>query len=450
MVEKKFLKAVKEFELIQKNDRLLVAFSGGVDSVVLAYLLLKLKNTLKISEIALAHLNHSLRGKESDKDQEFCQQFAKEKGLRIFSEKVNVKKVAKKEDLSIEEAARKVRYEFLRKIKEKEGFNKIATGHHLSDLIETMILWFIQGNKKGIKGFRPKDSSLIRPLYYITKDEIISYAEKNKLPYTVDKTNFKTDILRNKLRLNVIPLIKEINPSVEKSMLIESQLLQFDDDYLEMESVRFSQKFPSKEIKFSQIKNLHEALLYRILINWIKRETGIYPSYRKVLEILKTLKKKGEKRISLGKGYVLIKTYSGLIIETERKSCQIFYKIKPGEEILIKEAGIMLKSFITEKVNWRKMEDEKRFVCFDISEENPEFIIRNRKEGDKFLPFGKKTEKKLKDILIDLKIPKYMRDTIPLLEFRNKILWVIGHKRSGYYPVDEKSKKVICFEIKEV
>ncbi len=450
MVEKKFLKAVKEFKLIQKNDRILVAFSGGVDSAVLVQLLIKLKDTLKISEIALAHLNHSLRGKEADRDQEFCKQFARKKDLQIFSEKIDVKEVARKEKLSIEEAARKVRYEFLRKIKKKEGFDKIATGHHLSDLVETMILWFIQGNRKGIKGFKPKDNGIIRPLYYITKDEINSYAEINNIPHTVDRTNFKTDILRNKLRLNVIPLLKEINPSLEKSMLTESQLLQLDDDFLELESKKFSQKFPSKEIKFSQIKKLHEAVLYRALIHWIKRETGIYPSYRKIINILRIIKKKGEKRINLGKGFILIKTYSGLIIETEEKKGQIFYKIKPGEEILIKEAGILVKSFVSDKIDWNKMKDEKKFVCFDIGEENPEFVIRNRKEGDKFLPFGKKTEKKLKDIMIDLKIPKFMRDTIPLLEFRNKILWVIGHKRSGYYPVNEKSKKVICFEIKEV
>ncbi|SNZ07790.1 tRNA(Ile)-lysidine synthase [Persephonella hydrogeniphila] len=450
MVEKKFLKAIKDFDLISENDRILVAFSGGIDSTVLTELLLKLKKTLKISEIALAHLNHSLRGKESDKDEEFCKKFAQERNLHIYTKKVDVKELAKKNKLSVEEAARIVRYSFFEEIIKEKNYNKLATGHHLSDLVETMLLWFVQGNRKGIKGFKPRENNIIRPMYYIKKEEISDYAEKNKIPYRVDRTNFKTDILRNKIRHNIIPELKNINPSLEKSMLVESLLLQIDDDYLIKESGRFSQLFLTEKIKLSDIKGIHRALLYRLLIEWIYRITGSYPSYKKVLDILDILDKEGEKKLNLGKGYILIKSYDYLLIETQKKRSEIFYKMKAGEEILIKEAGIILKSYITDRIDAGKLKDERRVVCFDIGEENPEFTVRSRKEGDKFLPFGRKTEKKLKDIFIELKIPRYMRDTIPLLEFRNKILWVIGYKRSGYYPITEKTEKMICFEIKEV
>ncbi|MBK3332001.1 tRNA lysidine(34) synthetase TilS [Persephonella atlantica] len=450
MVEKKFLKAIKDFNLVESKDRILVAFSGGIDSTVLTALLLKFQKYLKIEKIALAHLNHSLRGAESDLDEEFCKSFAEEKGLKIYTKKEDVKKYAKEHSMSIEEAARTVRYSFLQEIALREEFNKIATGHHLSDLIETMILWFIQGNKKGIKGFKPYEKNVIRPLFYLTKEEIRQYAEKKDIKYTVDRTNFKTDILRNKIRHDIIPLLRQINPSIEKSMLIESLFLQIDEDFIEKEVEKFSQKFLKDRITLTDIADVPEAVLYRMLTIWIYKKTGIYPSYRKIWEILKILKKSGEKSISLSRDYQLIKSYSQIIIKKKEKSKKYSYKIKTGDEVYIKEAGVIIKSYISKSINMGKLKDERKIVCFDIGEENPEFVIRNRKAGDRFLPFGQKSEKKLKDIMIELKIPKYMRDTIPILEFRNKILWVVGYKRSGHYPVTEQTKKMICFEIKEV
>lgn len=450
MVEKKFLKAIKDFNLFQKGDSVLIAFSGGVDSTVLATLLIKFKDYLGIDRISLAHMNHSLR-EEADRDQEFCENFAKEKNIEIYTQKINVKKFAEANSMSIEEASRVLRYKFLKEIAEKKDFTKIATGHHLSDLIETMILWFIQGNVKGIKGFRVKENNIVRPLYYLTKEEIQNYASQEKIRYVVDKSNFETAFLRNKIRHYIIPKLKEINPSLEKSMLIEALFIQLDDAFLSKKSEEVSQKFLNKKIKLDKIKKLPKSILYRAIADWIYRETGTYPSYKKLLEILKVLEKAGEKRISLNKNYELIKSYTELIILPKRKTKKFEYKIKPGEEIYIKEAGVIIKSYTREFSNMEILKkDEKKFVCFDIREENPEFIIRSRKPGDRFLPFGKHSEKKLKDIMIELKIPQYMRDTIPILEFRNKILWLIGYKRSGYYPISDKTKKMICFEIKEV
>ncbi len=449
MVEKKFLEAIKDFSLLEEGDSVLVAFSGGVDSSVLVTLLLKFKDYLKISKISLAHLNHSLR-KEAKKEQKFCEQFAREKGINIYTKRVNIREYAQKQTMSIEEAARTVRYRFLKETAEKNGFTKIATGHHLSDLIETMILWFIQGNKKGIKGFKAKENNIIRPLYYLTKEEIISYASAEKISYVVDKSNFQTDILRNKVRHTVIPKLREINPSLEKSMLIEALFLQLDDSFLFQETDKVSQKFLNKKVKLDEIKGIHEAVLYRAMADWIHRETGMYPSYKKLWQILKILRKEGEKKITINKDYTLIKSYTQIIILPKKKTSEFEYKIRPGEEIYIKEAGVIIKSYISKSINMEKLKNEKKVACFDIREENPEFVIRNRKAGDRFLPFGGSSEKKLKELMIELKIPRYLRDTIPILEFRNKILWVVGYKRSGYYPVSKKTEKMICFEIKEV
>jgi len=453
LVEKKFLQAIKEFNLINPKDKILIAFSGGVDSTVLTYLLIKLKNYLKISKLALAHLNHQLRGKDSDLDEEFAIEFGKKYNIPVFTKKIDIKSLSKKQKKSIEEVAREERYKFFKEILKKEDFNKIATGHHLSDLTETMFLWFIQGNKKGIKGFKPKEKNIIRPLFLLKKEEIEEYAKKHSLSYKIDITNFQTDFLRNKVRHLIIPEAKKINPSLEDSFLYMSFFLNWDEEFLEEKTEKISRNFQGTKISLKKVKNLPEALLYRFLLKWIYKQTGIYLSYRQLYHLVKVLKNsQGSKIFNLKGKYILTKNYDTLEIKryNKKEKSEYTYTLKPGEELYIKEAGIKLSSFKVDKETFNDyILNDKSLVCFEISD-NLTLKIRPRKRGDRFLPFGRSSEKKLKDVMIDLKIPKDMRDTIPLLVYEDKILWIIGYKRSGYFPINKNSKNIICFKAEEV
>jgi len=449
VIEKKFLQTVREYDLIQPKDKILVAFSGGVDSVVLTYLLDKFKNYLKISDIYLAHLNHKLRGLEAEENVKFVKDFAKKYNLKLFLKEVDIKKLAKEKKQSIEQVGREERYKFFREIIDKYNLDKLATAHHLSDLAETLTLWFIQGNKRGLKGFYPKDNNIIRPLYLLKKEDIEAYAKEKGLEYHLDKTNFDTKYLRNKVRHKILPLMREINPSVENSLKVLSDFLKFDEEFFNDYIKSIGNKYiDGNKLKLEVVKE-KPAIQYRIIQNWLNK-LGINPSYIQLEEILKLLKKEGYREYFLRDDAILIKDYKFLYLKNKKdRKSEFLYRIKPNDEVYIKESKIKIKAYFIDKLDLDKVKKDKNIECFEIDEPNPEFILRSRRAGDRIKLFGG-GEKKLKDLFIDLKIPKNMRDLIAVLEYNNNILWIVGYRRSALYPVKNFSKRVICFEIKEV
>jgi tRNA(Ile)-lysidine synthetase, N-terminal domain len=231
---RKVITLQRKTKLIPPNSAILVAFSGGIDSSSLAVALQRLKEPLKIKRLALLHINHLLRGEESYRDENFARNFAQKYSLELFVERVDVSSLAKKRGGNIEAVAREERYRLFEDVRKREGFDLVATAHHLGDLVETIILWLTRGTGlEGLLGFEPKEGNIIRPFYLATRQEIEDFAKKQAIEWVEDSTNYDLSLARNRIRHRVVPELKAINPNLEESLLRMREILKEENELLE-------------------------------------------------------------------------------------------------------------------------------------------------------------------------------------------------------------------------
>jgi tRNA(Ile)-lysidine synthase len=231
---RKVITLQRKTKLIPPNSAVLVAFSGGIDSSSLAVALQRLKEPLKIKRLALLHINHLLRGEESYRDESFARNFAKKYSLKLFVERVDVPSLAKKRGGNIEATAREERYRLFEEVRKREGFDLVATAHHLGDLVETIILWLTRGTGlEGLLGFEPVEGNIVRPFYLATRQEIEDFAKKQALEWVEDSTNYDLSLARNRIRHRVVPELKAINPNLEESVLRMREILKEENELLE-------------------------------------------------------------------------------------------------------------------------------------------------------------------------------------------------------------------------
>ncbi len=310
-VIRKILRLNNDERLFRGEKHILIAFSGGVDSVVLTDTLLRLKNYFSFEEIALAHFNHGIR-ESAFRDEEFSKEFAKKRNLRIFIGRGNVPNIARKRRQNLEETARILRYEFLRKIKEREGFELIATAHHLNDLLETSLLFFVRGTGlEGLTGFLPREGDLVRPLYYVKKSEILDYARFKSLSWVEDETNYDVGIARNFLRHEIIPRLKRINPNLEESFLKMEKLLKEENDFLNRYAEGVLKNIKEGNcLRIDLLAQEHVAIQRRVIRLFIGEK-----DYEKV-ELVRSLILKGGE-VNLGKGKIVKRKGKRLCINLE-------------------------------------------------------------------------------------------------------------------------------------
>ena len=406
----------------------LVGLSGGADSAALLHILKKLSEKHGFKVYA-AHVNHGLRGSAADSDEQFSREIAKRLGIEFYSLCADVKSEAERLKISEELAGRKTRYDFFARLMTEHDIDFTATAHHRNDNAETIIMNFIRGSGiKGLCGIPYKRGRIIRPLLDVSRQEIEEYCEKNSIAFVTDETNLETVYTRNKIRHILIPEITErFNPAFTDTITKNAAILAVEEDFIESETgAVYNRIVKDNSVDTGDLCQQHRAVSLRIIRKMIAGTCGNEDIPASVTEAVLELARKNRTGSSydIARGVYARIEYGKLIISENRPQCREFcYKIVPGEKKYIPELGYYVLAEYCDEYKKDKRE------YFSVPE-GCKIAIRNRRSGDKFAPWGMTGTKKLKDFMIDSKIPKDERCRIGILTIDDEIAWVIGHRRS--------------------
>ncbi len=448
-VIQKSLKFIRENELLKNGDSVLVGFSGGPDSTFLLVFLLTIQKIFNI-KIYAAHLNHQLRGEESNADEEFVRNFCKENKIEFTIESKDIKKIASETKRSIEEVARSERYKFFAEAAQKFKATKIATGHTLNDNVETMIFNFIRGSGvSGLRGIPIKRDNIIRPLLGVTKEEILDFLKSENILYRVDRTNESDDFTRNFIRNKIIPLLQEINPNLFETLSTTSQLLYLLEKYIQVEETKFERLFVSKKtekvlrIKLEENIDYNNYLMMDLIRKKIENQFGIQISFQKTKEISNLFKQEKGTTLQVNEKIFANRESNSILILPEPEFEEINISVNYDTKLQKYYGSYFEFKISIAPVKEAKISDNPMIEFFDADKIKHKLILRNWKPGDKFIPLGMKYSKKVSDVLTDAKIPSIFKNQILVLCDGQEIIWVVGVRLSEKYKVTSETKKVI-------
>jgi len=455
-LEKQVRKTIKDNKMFEANDKVIVGVSGGPDSMCLLNLLSSLKSELKI-EIAVAHVNHGLRGEFSDADEDYVKSYCIKNAIPFYSEKIDVNLIAKENNISCETAGRIERYKFFEQLMQKLKFQKIALAHNANDQAETVLMRIMRGTGlKGITGIKPvRDNIIVRPIIEIKRDEIEKYCRNNDLVPRIDKTNFENIYTRNKIRLELIPFMREnFNPEIVDALNRLSSMLRIDNEYLEQLAREkyniFCEMKPDKIIIKRGAFDENIAILTRIIRQALLNKNGNLKNFEKIhiYDIIKIQKQTTGGWLTLPNGINAINNYGDIdiVCVKENEFNDFNYKLKLGENY-IPNLNINISLKLIKKEEISDINAGRLIKYFNYDKINGEIVLRNKKNGDKIIPLGMVGNKKLKNIFIDLKIPREKRNKIPILIFNEEIAWIIGYKMSEIFKIDKNTNNIIEVKI---
>jgi tRNA(Ile)-lysidine synthase len=432
----KFIAYIREKNLFAPEDKIILAVSGGIDSVVMCDLFYKAKFTF-----AIAHCNFGLRGQESDDDELFVKKLAKKYKVPFYVNTFETQTFAEKEKISIQMAARALRYEWFRKLLDTEGYAYIATAHHLNDTVETLLLNLTRGTGiAGLHGIQPKVNKLVRPLLFADKEAIYACVVENQLGWREDSSNESIKYQRNLIRNEVVPLLKTLNPSLETTMQQTVERLTAVEHLFNIEVEKVRQKLLHEKqgiiyIDFVLLQEQTEPLikLYELIKTY-------HFSYTQAKDIWQILSAEPGRQFD-SPTHTLVKDRTALIITGKHVHTFMGASIGEGQEVFSNELiELKLQELIAANFT---IPTDTSIACLDRQLLQFPLQLRKWKEGDWFCPLGMNKKKKLSDFLIDAKIPLNLKDRIWVLTSNGSIVWIIGQRIDNRFKITDKTEHIL-------
>jgi tRNA(Ile)-lysidine synthase len=477
-IEKKILRKVEHTlitrRMLQTGDTVLVGVSGGPDSVALVHIMLDLSPKFSF-KVAIAHLNHDLRRDESARDEAFVVSLAEQLNLPVHVERQDVRRHQKNYRLSLEEAARQVRYRFYDAIASKFGYEKIALGHHSDDNAELILMYLLRGSGPlGLSGIPPlRDARIIRPLMDIKRTEILDYIAAKSLDCVVDSSNRDSQYLRNRVRNRLLPQLKaEYNPKLVESLNRMASILDAEERWIEsliqpiFEKVIVFEKQGRIGFDVEQLNQQNIAVRRRLIRNAILKVKGNLRrmAFVHVEGAVKLAQKAAASgALDLPDRIRIYRHNDVLTISREAQNLRHVpgaplvsaapdyeYRISKTGEIDIKEADLKIRfSEVTQKhtSDWHPPGQGARNVYFDMDKIRFPLVIRNFRPGDRFSPLGMTGRQKLSKFFIDHKVSRAERKKCPILLSRNEIIWVVGHRLDNAVKIGPQTCRILKAEV---
>lgn len=458
----KVRKTVQKYEMLSPSDSVLVAVSGGPDSVALLLLLSRIQEMELRLEVA--HLQHGIRGEESCSDALFVKTMADRLGLPFHLKEMSLPGIKSARGKgNLEAMAREERYRFLLRIAENRGIGKIATGHTRDDQVETFFMWLLRGSGRGGLGGMPpvrrldipgvgglSSPLLIRPLIEISRQEILEHLVALGQEYRTDRSNLHPALLRNWIRLRLLPQLREkIDPRLDERVARLTDLLREEEIVLErMARERLGGMTDGKELRRRCILQEDQSMRRRMVRQWLKMNLGDLRGicFRHVEAALRfIIQGPPQGYLSFPRNRNLVKTYETVRLEKRGpkvKPVSYSYTFVPGEGLDIPEAGVTIQSSRTAFTPGMWPQDDLE-ACFDLAALPETLTVRNFRAGDRFRPLGMQGHKKIKDLFIDKKVASVVRSSHPLVLARDEILWIPGYARSEVAKVNPDTSEVL-------
>ncbi len=453
---KSFLSRFREYNrkhnLLQAGDKVLLGVSGGLDSMVLLNVLAR--HTPGVA-IEVAHVNHTLRGEDSEADEEFVRARAESYELRFHRKRLATETIAKEERTSIQETARKGRYQFFESVRQEIGFDRIATAHHADDSAETILFNLLRGTGlAGLTGIHPErvGSHVIRPLLFAERNDIEAYAHTEAIEFRTDSSNLEEHYTRNFIRRQILPRIKEaINPGVTQTLVRSGELFRELASYIEMKAQLELAKVIVERgegvivVSVSALREHHNALRRVILhrVGSMLRQEGF--DFEHVDALLQLIGQQTGSRIELPRGLEAMRDRDHLVFKEEENTTPFTLPVELNREYHVRgwkfssaaEPGTV-ESFSTTAA--------EEFVDADCLKDK-QLILRSWSEGDAFVPLGMKEKKKVSDFLINEKVPLFEKHHYPILETtEGNVVWLCGQRIDDRFKITRRTKQVVRLE----